>query len=146
MLVINFSNFFRHKQKKMTNLYRKSLNGIFANISIFHLINLQVTSTIVLPLTAIDFMILHSFLSKSIKVFNFLFLNESPNFASTSLVSFHFFDFLSFFFQRFKFIEVFLIMLFYRDCFCRSKRIVMFYVSNLLLKILFNFLLQHIAI
>ena len=99
MLVINFSNFFGHKQKKMTNLYRKSLNGIFANISIFHLINLQVTSTIVLPLTAIDFMILHSFLSKSIKVFNFLFLNESPNFASTSLVSFHFFDFLSFFFK-----------------------------------------------
>ena len=125
MLVINFSNFFGHKQKKMTNLYRKSLNGIFANISIFHLINLQVTSTIVLPLTAIDFMILHSFLSKSIKVFNFLFLNESP---------------------KFKFIEVVLIMIFYRNCFCRSKRIVMFYVSNLLLKILFNVLLQHIAI
>ena len=69
-------------------LYTKDFSKTFENIGIFPLINLEVTSAFVFPLTTIDFTLLHSSSSKSIMVFIFLFLNASPNFVLISLVIF----------------------------------------------------------
>ena len=51
-------------------------------------------------LTAIGFILLHSFLSKSIIVFIFLLLNVSSNFASMSVANFLFLYFLLYCFSK----------------------------------------------
>ena len=84
-------------QKTSIKSYTKDFNKIFCKHQHFFFNKSRVYIYGVFPLTAIDFILLHSFLLKSIIAFLFLFLNMSSNFVSTSLVSFLFFDFFSFF-------------------------------------------------
>ena len=125
------------KQKTSIKSYTTDFINTFANISIFPLIYLQVMPMVVFPLLAIDFVqFFYAFIF--IKIYHgfYLFvLIKSFSFVSTSLVSF------LFIFKAIESINIFLILIFYRVYSRRSKWVTMFYVCNLLLKILFNLLL-----
>ena len=88
-------SFFNGKTENIYQIIHKRFLAKLLKTAFFSLINLEVTSAAVFPLTTTDFILLHWFLSKSIMLFILLFLNAS-NFVSTSLVSFLFFDFFSF--------------------------------------------------
>ena len=139
MLITYPSNFFSRKTENIYQIIHKIFYQNFWKHQHFPLINLEVTSRGVFSLMTIDFLLLHSFLPKSIMVFTFLFLNASFNFVSTSLVSFLFFDFFSFF-QSFESIKIFPMFICYQVYFHRSKWVVMFHFCNLLLKVMFNLL------
>ena len=123
-----------------TNDYYK----IFANINIFLLINLEVALKLVFLFRAINFMLLHSFLSKSIMVLIFLFLKVSSNFVSTSLVSFVFIYFLSFFLRASSasILPFYFFFLIFYCCYPSiSKRVVVLNLGKTLLESLLSFLL-----
>ena len=122
--------------------YTKDFSKIFANISIFPLVNLEVTLILVFVFRTIDFMLLDSFLSKSIMVLICLFLKASSNFVSIFLVSFLFFNFLSFFSRASSASHSSFFLTFYCCYPCISKRVIIFYLSKTLLEGQFNFLFQ----
>ena len=117
--------------------YAKDFGKIFANIRTFPLINFEVTLIFVFAFREIDFILLYSFLSKSIMVLSksimvlifFLFLKASSNFVLTFLVSFLCLDFLSF--QEPQAHWILLYFDFLLLLFSISKRNVIFFLSKL---------------
>ena len=90
-------HFFSRRTIGINHVIYKRFKGNFCKHQLFHIDKLEVTLIFAFAFSAIDFMLLHYFLSKSIMVLIFLFLKASSNFVLTSLVSFLFSDFLSFF-------------------------------------------------
>ena len=120
--------------------YKKDFSKIFANISIFPLINFEVTLIFVFVFRAIDFILLNFFSIKINHGFNFFFFESILQFCFDIFSELSVFRFPFFYFKKLKCIALFLSLIFYYCYLCISKRIVIFYLSKTLLEGLFNFL------